>query len=129
MMVNDMADRLHAMGVAVKATNLFASIDPGTPNTAVVLYEYRGAIPAITMGVSSPTVLMPNLHVMVRGATLAEMDTLAKAVFSALNKFSGEINGTRYLFVRPLSSFYDVGPDEHRRPRAVCDFRVHVVTS
>lgn len=124
MFLDDIGDWLETQGVATKGTNLFKSIDPGQPDTAVVLYEYSGLPPVDTMGASLTTTLeQPSLHVLIRGVNYDAAVTKAKAVFQALHKMSGSINGTRYLYVRAMQSPFDVGPDERGRPRLVCNFR------
>lgn len=125
MFLDDVGDWLETNGVATKGTDLFKSIDPGIPDTAVILYEYQGGRLLDTMGTTlTNTVEQPGLHVLIRGVDYATAATKSKSVFQVLHKMSGVINGTRYLFVRALQSPFDVGPDERGRPRLVCNFRV-----
>jgi len=124
MFLDDIGDWLETQGVATKGTNLFKSIDPGTPDTAVILYEYAGLTPMDTMGVAlTNTIERPNLHILIRGVDYAAAASKASAVFRAVHKLSGSINGTRYLYMHALQSPFDVGPDERGRPRMVCNFR------
>jgi len=124
MLLDDIGDWLETQGVATKGTNLFKSIDPGQPDTAVVLYEYSGYSPINTFGTGTPTIEQPHLHILVRGVNYDTASSTASAVFHALHRLVGVINHTRYLYVKALQSPYDVGPDERGRPRLVCKFRV-----
>jgi hypothetical protein len=122
--LDDIGDWLQSQGVATKGVDLFKSMDPGQPDTAVILYEYAGISPIDTMGTTLATTLeQPSLHVLVRGVSYVEATSKAKAVFRALHKLTGSINGVRYLYLRALQSPFDVGPDERGRPRLVCNFR------
>lgn len=124
MLLDDIGDWLQTSGVATKGTNLFKSIDPGVPDTAVTIYEYAGMMPIDTMGGITKTVEQPTVHVLVRGDTYAAAATLARSVFQALHRMKGTINSVRYLHVRALQSPFDVGPDERGRPRLVCNYRI-----
>jgi len=123
MLADDVADRLQTAGVGTKGVDLFKIMDPGRPDTAVIVYATQGVAPMDAMGSRAVVVEQPTVHVLIRGATGALAEAKANAVLRALHKFSGTINTTRYLFIRALQSPFDVGPDEKGRPRYVVNFR------
>ena len=124
-LLNDMADYLEAQGVGTKATNIFMSYMPESPDALSVLYDHGGPAPLILgNGLRQES---PELQVLTRALDYPTAETAARAVYTALLGCREQtINGTRYISVLPISQPFFLERDHIPRVIFSCNYSLEV---
>lgn len=119
MILESLATRLEAQGVATRAVNLYLGILPETPDAVIGIFEYAGSPPVEVFDDSGASLDVPSVQVMVRAGRndyVAGRNKMV-AVRNALVDIANEtIDGLRILRVAQLSSINALGMDKNDRP-------------
>lgn len=104
-----------------------ASIQGGTmgdtPDIKIGLYDSTGFEPERAMGRIALDVR--NLQVLVRHPDAVDGEALAILCFDILDQYVGTLNSTRYASILGRTMPFAIGPDENRRFRFSCNFKVN----
>jgi len=112
------ADRLLAAGVATPGTNLFLGHLPSGPDTCTALFLRGGAAPVRGMGpAGTPAELdLVTVQAMIRGGTIPQVEALQTGIIAALDHWWGTISGVVIQYSELSYAPADLGMDENRRP-------------
>lgn len=125
-MLQDISTFLTALGTvgseSANPPSIIQGFLPEGPDQLLALFALPGRKPERTMGGRS--VEQPQLNIIARAETYTDAETLINRVFNALDGYSGEINGTRYLFIEALHQPWDIGEDESDRNQFSVAFHI-----
>jgi len=126
-MLEALAARLQADGVATTATDLFIGMMPNSPDECLAIYEYSGEAPMEVMIDDAATLERPSVQVMSRAGRndYPTARALIEAARDSLTAIVNEtISGETFLRVNALSAINALGVDENERPRFTLSMQV-----
>lgn len=116
---DDIGTRLQSQSCGTMGTNLFVG-PRESPDECVWIRETVGRGYDRTM--RGRTAANPVVHLTARSTTRAAARTLIDKCVTALDNFSGTLNGVRYLWICAQHDPVDIGEDENKRYQYTCSF-------
>lgn len=121
--LNEIIDRLEALGVGVEGSNIFASSKSAIPSgngPYLTITETGGTGSAKTQNSATER---PSAQILVRAASYAAARAMAKAAYDALGGANGlhgvSLNGVGYLNLNARQNLTDIGLDGSGRSMIV----------
>ncbi len=110
--------------------NLFVGRMPDAPDTCVTLFEYGGSAATETLGTGLPVLENPRVQVLTRGVTYAATETMARAVWSALQAIQNStLSGVLYQRMSAIQGPFPLERDTQDRILFVQNYMVMRVYS
>ena len=125
MVLDELALHLQVQGFGMVGTFIFKGGIPlddvahPVADSLIALRETGGLAPAYAHDTEGPGFERPTVQVVVRAAPYAYQDArnMAQRAFTVLGSITNQVlEGTRYLWVRPLQSPFALPLDAHARP-------------
>jgi len=125
MVVEEVGSYLVAQGLAVLGQDLFLHVLPDKPDEAASLINYLGDEPDYIQEERKVDVENPRLQLAVRSMRPEVCRLRAEKMYQSLMQVRNQtLNGTRYLWVRPVDSPSMIGRDENGRFLTTVNFRI-----
>jgi hypothetical protein len=121
--LNDLAADLVLAGMGVAGQDLFVAQFPKEPSDVISLHNPTNAQPVRAMAKTTDHE-MNVVQVMVRSVGYDAGYNRIRAIYVRWDKFSGMINGTRYIGILAQGDPFLIGVDENKRWRWTCSFNV-----
>ena len=106
---------------------IYGGTMPNLPDEMIGLYDSTAFEPERTMGGIAQEAI--NLQVLVRAPKSVDAETYARMCFNILDAYSGVLLGVPYFGIFARSVPFAIGPDENRRYRYSCNYRVNKARS
>jgi hypothetical protein len=122
-LLEELGQRLQALGHGTLGVDLFIYQLPDEPDSCVALRGYEGPEPVYTQGTALPTFERPRFQLTARALEVGTAMTAAWAAWKELSRIKNElIGGAWYLSVHPLQSPFLLERDENNRWVAAANF-------
>lgn len=125
MILEDLATFLESQGLATRGVDLWLHVSPDMPNECAILVEYAGDDPDWVMENRKADTENPRVQLGVRSEQPEVARLRAERMYQAMMTIRNDIiNGTRYLWCRPVDSPTMIGRDDSGRFMATVNFMV-----
>ena len=125
MVTEELASVIVTNGLGTLGTDLFLHVAPNEPDDLVVLVEYAGDDPEYIQETVDVHLEAPRIQVGVRNTSANLARAKAEDIYRALMRIRNEsIQGTRYMWCRPVDTPSLVGRDDSNRFLVTVNFRV-----
>jgi len=125
MVVEEVGAYLVAEGLAILGTDLFLHVLPDKPDEAASLINYLGDEPDYVQDGRKVDTENPRVQLAVRSMRPEVCRLRAEKMYQSLMQIRNQVlDGTRYLWLRPVNSPSMAGRDENGRFLTTVNFRI-----
>jgi len=119
---------LDSHGYGDAGVTIFANSRPSTPHALIACTQYGGQSPTMPMGGGTPTVVSPNLQLVVRGNLNEDFDVVYDRIYGIWLYLAGlldvTLQGERYLHITPIDLPALMLKDDQERLLFVANFNI-----